>query len=218
MKATFLIAIVSLCSACASPIKSLYPPNTDETPKSVYLVSHGWHTGIVVKFADIPLHAWPEARDFADAEYLEIGWGDADFYQTPEITLWNKLKAGLWPTPAVLHIVAFDTPVQHIFPQSEIIEIKLSANGYKALCNSIHESYAKDNMGQSITLTTSLYGHGKFYSSKDKYHIFKTCNVWTATALRAAGFPIRPYATITTESLMSKARKNGIVIQNSKMD
>ena len=34
-----------------------------------------WHSGIVVRAADVPATAWPARRDFASAEYLEVGWG-----------------------------------------------------------------------------------------------------------------------------------------------
>ena len=212
MKSFYLFLIIILCSACAGPIEKLYPPPAQEPAVTIYLVSHGWHTGIVVKLEDVPAGVWPEIKDFADVNYVEVGWGDRDFYQAPEITLWNKLKAGLWPTPGVLHIVGFNTTVDKIFPQSEIIGLELSVPGFKALCRYIHNSYEKDAMGNVIPLGHSLYGDGQFYSSNDNYHLFKTCNVWTAKAIRSAGFPIRPFFSITTEGLMSKVRKHGKVV------
>ena len=38
---------------------------------TTYLVSHGWHAGIVVKRADIPAGIRPRHNEFPEAEYLE---------------------------------------------------------------------------------------------------------------------------------------------------
>ncbi len=199
-------------------MRELYPPQAHEPVKSIYLVSHGWHTGIVFKLDDIPYDIWPEAYDFTGTKYLEVGWGDKDFYQAPEITLWNKIKAALWPTSGVLHIVGFDDPVHRAFPHSEIIELELSQSGFEQLCHYIHESYEKDTIGDVIPLGAGLYGDGKFYLSSEKYHLFKTCNVWTAKAIRSAGFPITPLFSLTTESLMSKVREQGNLLRAKQPD
>ena len=212
MKAIILFTII-LCSACAGSMRELYPPRAHEPVKSIYLVTHGWHTGIVLQLDDIPYDVWPEAHDFTDTKYVEVGWGDEDFYQAPEVTLWNKIKAVLWPTSGVLHIVGFNDPVHRAFPHSEIIELELSQSGFEQLCHYIHESYEKDTIGDVVPLGAGLYGDGQFYLSKEKYHLFKTCNVWTAKAIRSAGFPITPLFTLTTESLMSKVREQGNLLQ-----
>jgi hypothetical protein len=39
-------------------------------------VSHGWHTGLVIRRADIPEGIWPEPHHYADPAYVEVGWGD----------------------------------------------------------------------------------------------------------------------------------------------
>ena len=43
---------------------------------AIYLVSHDWHVGIVVKRIDILDDVCPNLKNFANADYLEIGWGD----------------------------------------------------------------------------------------------------------------------------------------------
>ena len=53
--------------------------NTDPV-KRVYVVSRGWHTGIVVRHEDIADGLWPEHPDFAPSGYVEVGWGDWAFY------------------------------------------------------------------------------------------------------------------------------------------
>ena len=209
----FIVLMLALLVACASPPKDLFPPGPNEPFKSIYLVSHGWHAGIVVNRADIPPGTWLQHNDFPEAEYLEVGWGDKDYYMTPEPHLGITLKAGLLPSASVLHIVGFSGPVTRYFPYSEVIRVELSEPGLKQLCTYIENSYARDEVGLSQSLGPALYGDGRFYLSQETYHAFNTCNVWTARALRYAGCPITPAATLSVDSLMEYAATFGSVIQ-----
>ena len=210
----FIVFMPVFLSACASPHSGLFPAAPDEPSKTVYLVSHGWHAGIVVKRADIPPDLWLQRNDFADAEYLEFGWGDKDYYMTPSPHLGIKLKAGLLPTASVLHLVGFSGSVTRYFPHSEVISIELSEAGFQQLCSYLENSYALDEDGHSQPLGPSLYGAGRFYLSRESYHVFNTCNVWTARGLREAGCPITPAANLTVDTLMANVAKFGVVIQN----
>lgn len=212
---TLIVLMSALLVACAAPPKDLFPPGPNEPSKTIYLVSHGWHAGIVVKRADIPPGTWPQHNDFPKAEYLEVGWGDKDYYMTPEPHLGITLKAGLLPTASVLHIVGFSGSVTRNFPHSEVIRIELSEGGFQRLCSYLENSYALDESGLSQPLGPSLYGKGQFYLSRETYHAFNTCNVWTARALRGAGCPITPAANLTVESLMAHVAAFGVVIQTA---
>ncbi len=218
MKATFVrvlaVVAVAVCGACAAPVKEP-DASAHEPSRPLYLVSHGWHTGIVFRRADIPHAIWPEAGDFPDAEYLEVGWGDRDYYQAREPGAWLTFKAAFWPTPSVLHIVGFTGTVENFFLASDIIRVELSARGLERLSGYIHDSYARDAAGQTIRLGPSLYGQGRFYLSQEKFHLFNTCNVWTARGLRAAGLPVTPFFSVTTGQVMSQAQKFGTRIQTA---
>jgi len=212
-KLAFVVWLPVLLFACVSPPVGLYPPERDEPFKTIYLVSHGWHAGIVVRRMDIPAGIWPQQNEFPQAEYLEVGWGDKDYYMTPQPHLGITLKAGLLPTASVLHIVGFNGPVTHYFPHSEVIRIDLSVAGFERLCSYIESSYAGDAAGESQPLGPALYGNGRFYLSRETYHAFNTCNVWTARALRAAGCPLTPATTLTVDTLMARAAALGNIVQ-----
>jgi uncharacterized protein (TIGR02117 family) len=214
MKCFLLVVICTALCACAGPeIKSDLPSGPDEPAKTIYLANHDGHAGIIIRRDDIPNAVWPENRDFPDAEFLEVGWGDRDYYQMPDPHWTIAIKAALLPTSSVLHIVGFSGSISAYFPYSEIIEIQLTEPGLERLCRYIATSYAKDKAGNSIPLGTGLYEAGQFYLSNETYHIFKTCNVWTAKALRTAGCPVTPAFTITADNLMSKIRACGKIIQ-----
>jgi hypothetical protein len=77
-------------------------------------------TGIAVRPADIPEGVWPEHRQLGAAEQLEVAWGDREFYMAPRGTLRLALRAAFWSSASVLHISAFDRPVDQVFSGQEI--------------------------------------------------------------------------------------------------
>jgi uncharacterized protein (TIGR02117 family) len=210
-----LVLIICSASACTgSETKEDLPSGPPESAKTIYLVGHGWHAGIVIRRDDIPAAVWPEKGDFANTEYLEVGWGDSDYYQTPDPDWGIALKAALVPTSSVLHIVGFSGPVTTYFPVSEVIAITLTRSGFEQLCQYIADSFLKDQAGNSVSLGPGLYGNSRFYRSHESYHLFNNCNAWTARALRNAGYPINPASIMTVDGLMSRARTFGTVIQS----
>ena len=211
-----LIGILCLaCLGCAAPVEGLYPPPKGASTKLVYLVSHSWHAGIVVRRTDIPEGAWPEQGDFPDSQYLEVGWGDRRYYQTPDPDWGTALSAAFWPSSSVLHIVGFGTGVRDYFPNSEIIEIELSDQGFDRLIRYIAQSHIRETGIKAPSLGPGLYGNSRFYASRDTYHLFNTCNVWTARALRQAGLPIMPASAISVDDLMSQARAFDVLARPS---
>ncbi len=208
-----LSLIIVLTSESCSSVNELYPVNPIDSEKIIYLVNHGWHAGIVIKRADIPDTLWPESKDFPSAWYLEVGWGDKEYYQTPNPHFGIAIKAILWPTASVLHIVGFNKAITSYFPLSEIIEVRLSNDGFERMIRYIAASYYKGPDGISKPIGKGLYGNSQFYLSGETYHLFKTCNVWTAKVFQAAGYPISPAFIITAEELMSQVQSFGMVIQ-----
>ncbi|MFP3874597.1 MAG: DUF2459 domain-containing protein [Thiohalophilus sp.] len=198
-------AVVGLCAlalwlgACAAPPEGLFPPAEDEPVVPIWLVSHGWHAGIVIERDAIPHGLLPEQADFPGARYLEFGWGDRDYYMTPEPSVGILLKAGLWPTDSVFHVVGFSGPVRDYFPRNEIIRVDLGRAGFERLSRHLDARFARRGDAQ---LGRGLYGDSRFYLSRDTYHLFNTCNVWTARTLRAAGCPLTPAFNITVDSLL----------------
>jgi uncharacterized protein (TIGR02117 family) len=187
----------------------------DSAPKiSIYLVSHGWHAGIVLERQHLSKRVAVLQRDYSHVDYLEIGWGDSDFYQTQEPHFGLILKAGLFPSESVLHIAGFKGRVERYFPNSEIVEIKLSPKQMEQLTNYIVTSFANADGGES--LGRGLYGDSRFYRSRESYHIFNTCNVWAARGLRQTGLVIDPASAISVDDLMQQAREIGNVIQKMK--
>lgn len=210
-RTSILLLIGLLCSGCAASMTDSYRSNAGPPTALVYLVNHGWHAGIIIRRADVPRGVWPEIADFPDAEYLEVGWGDWDYYQAQDIGVWITLKAALWPTASVLNVVGFSGSAAGRYPHSEIIPLGLSEIGLESLSRYIHDSYKRHGEARVAPLGVAPYGNSRFYPAVGKFHLFNTCNVWAAHALRRAGYPISPSLAITASTLMSQASKLGRV-------
>ena len=123
------------------------------------------------------------------------------------------LKAALLPTPTVMHIVAFDLPPEEFFPVSDIIQVELSEQGFEELCRHVADSYNREGSDEAEPLGPGIYGNSYFYRANGSYYFPKTCNVWTAHALRKAGCPIVPAIAVNAGSVVSQTKKFGFVIR-----
>ena len=210
-----LLALVVLASGCAAQSNPGALPAADAqaTTHRIHIVRHGWHSGIVVRAADVPMQAWLARREFADAEYLEVGWGDRAYYPAPDPSAWLGLRALLWPTAGVLHMVAFSGPVEHYFASAEIVALQITPQGLAQMVAAISASHELDAAGQPIRLGPGLYGTSRFYASNEAFHLFSTCNVWVAAMLREAGVPISPTLSPTSGALFAQLRRHGQVIR-----
>ncbi|MDP2702217.1 MAG: DUF2459 domain-containing protein, partial [Candidatus Rokubacteria bacterium] len=57
------------------------------------------------------------------------------------------------------------------------------------------------------------YANSRFYVAREKYFLLKTCNTWTARALRSAGLPITSLYAATAGSVMHQTRTLGKVLK-----
>jgi uncharacterized protein (TIGR02117 family) len=203
-----IVAVAALVGvACLGPSREGEAPRSDETPVMTHVVGHGWHTGIVVRRGDIPLEAWPELEYLPPTTYLEVGWGDRAFYETPGAGVGLAIRAAFASDASALHVASFDRPPGEMFPGADIIAIPLSPRGAAALGRFISRSYARDAGARPIELGPGLYPGSRFYAATGRYSMLRTCNNWIAEALRAGGCPISPAWAITAGALLRQAER-----------
>ena len=169
----------------------------------VYVVNHGWHTGFVVPASEIQ-HVIPELKmRFGNAPYIEFGWGDNEFYQAEEITSGITLKAIFLPTDSVVHAVAVTRKADKYFKHSEVRKFCLEDPKFKSLVKFISSSFYRDESGNILKLNHGIYGDSQFYKAKGDFHIFNTCNKWTAKGLESAGMNISTTFKLSAGSIMN---------------
>jgi uncharacterized protein (TIGR02117 family) len=210
-----LLAPVLLALAACATSESNPSPRKDSGPGlPVYLVAHDKHSGIAIRRSDIPAGLWPEIRDFPQADYLEVGWGEREYYFGRDQGFTGAMRAAFGSNnPSVLHVAGVRGPLAKSFPASEIIEVTLPRDGFERLVRYIHDAYDRKGAPVVAPLGPGLYGDSRFYPGWESFHLLRTCNIWTARGLRDAGLPIED--SITMEGVMSQARAIGRVVQKS---
>jgi len=215
LRSLFVAGALLLTTGCHGHVREFYPPLPGEATVTVYVVSHGWHTGIVIRRDDIPAEAWPEHRRFLATRFLEVGWGDRAFYESPEAGVRLAFKAAFSSEGSVLQVAGFDPPPTTYFSRADIIAIELSSRGMEALARFVSATYALDGAGQPIEVGPGLSPASRFYVATGRYSLFYTCNTWVAEALRAAGCVITPTLASTAGTLLVQAEQCGRMVRPS---
>ena len=156
---------------------------------------------------EVPEAAWPARRDFPDADYLELGWGDREYYPRENPGVWLALRALFTPSSSTLHVVPVAGPLTRFFRDSEIIELQVSQAGFERMVEFVRQTYELDANGRAIVISSELQDGSRFYASPGTFHAFENCNVWVARALEAAGLPVQPETAITAGMLLRQARR-----------
>lgn len=200
-----MLVIAAVLGSLGASAHVSAPPGSSPPDRPVYLVSHGWHVGLVLRREDAPAGLWPERDALGPVRYLEVGWGDGDFYPARPGTVALALRAAVNSRWSVLQVVGFDEPVAEMFPGSKILEIALSPQGLAALAEYIGMTYARDQDGQAIAVAPAQYGFGLFYAARGRYSLLHGSNTWVARALQIAGCPIDVDAAITAGAVLHQA-------------
>ncbi|MDA1274704.1 MAG: DUF2459 domain-containing protein [Verrucomicrobia bacterium] len=204
-----------IATGCLRPVTGVFPPGKGQAQHRVYVVDHGWHTGLVVSTKDLTADASPASRELASTPLVEMGWGDEGFYRAQSITLGLVTRAVFWPTPTVLHVVGVDREVEEYFPASGITAVDLSDEGLRRLCAFLSSSYDRDGANRPMDLGPGIYGDSRFFRATGKYYFPNTCNKWTARALRSAGCPISPFYAVRAGNVFRQTARFGVVMRNS---
>lgn len=179
----------------------------DEAPRtrSVQVVGDDWHTAIVIERAAVVATALlPEAQDFPEADYLEFGWGDREYYPARDKTLAMTLDAAFVATPAVMHLAGLPQAPEPAADGREVVPAALTESGFRRLVQSLANYFVRPEGGGAAPVAPGLYEDSRFYEAHGAFHLLNTCNTWTARILRAGGIDISPSGIVTADDLMSR--------------
>lgn len=172
-----------------------------------FVLQAGWHTGIVLRTKDISPADWPEAANYLQHSYIDIGWGDERFYQAEGNPPALAARAALVPTSSAIHIVPFSIHPLSLYSGDTFLKrIEATPRQFSALCRIISDSFERDESGNLIESRLNEKSRN-FFKAKGKYHIFNTCNTWVVRCLKEAGFDVNPNGVITQQHLIKALRK-----------
>jgi hypothetical protein len=122
-------AVTALTARSGDP--ALWPPAPGAPGVEIHVVSHGYHSGVVLpreaiveaagRRGDAALIA--VAQRFANFRWLELGWGDEEFYRNvpdaASMTFRLAVQALFLPGNAsVVHVVGLNSQPRAAFPTS----------------------------------------------------------------------------------------------------
>jgi uncharacterized protein (TIGR02117 family) len=175
----------------------------------VYLVSHGWHVGLVLRRDDLAPLSRPLRLPLPPTDNVEVGWGDGDFYPAAHGTVALALRAAFCSRSSVLHVAGFDGAVSAMFPGRKIVAVELTPPGFAALTRYVEASLAVAGDGRFTVVAPPLYGSGAFYLARRRYRVLDNSNTWAARALRVSGCAMEVETTITAGTVLQQAERAG---------
>lgn len=181
-------------------------------PHTIYVSSISWHTGIVVPAYSMPDSLWPEGHHYPEDSYLEIGWGEADYFPNEGFNLWYALKSAFWPTSSVLHVNPIGVHVENYYTATDVVRIEVNEAQLNQLIYYLIEEFELDGEGMAIPSEPGLQVDSYFYEGSSSYYFPNNSNVWAARALKRAGFSISPIWYQTTGWVLNKAEDFGRLV------
>jgi uncharacterized protein (TIGR02117 family) len=206
MKYLFFAGLLQLLTACTVPIMQLDSHAAGKNAKRIFVAHNNWHAALVVRRADLTEGLVPEQDHFPEAEYLEIGWGDRDYFPATEESVGLELRAAFWSRGSVLHVVGFRGAVRYYVTDGEIIELALSPEAFRRLSEFVSASFSRADPSIPAQSQPGLVPGARFYPASGRFSIIRTCNTWIAEALKSAGLDISPRYVITAASLARQVR------------
>lgn len=180
----------------------------DERTKTVWIISNGVHTDIVLKAADLP-RDWRKLlpRHFFSADipapsHLGFGWGARALYL--EAPTWAHLTFA-----TAIRAMSWDRTFNHValyarLPDAEHRRaLALTPDQTSRLWAYIQSRFAIDPEGHGEFAAFGYRGNDAFFAATGHYSPLITCNQWTSAALRAAGQQVATWAPFAQSILWS---------------
>jgi len=191
---------------------SMPPPKRSPAPplqtKPLWLLSNGFHSAIALRAAD----AGPWVRSLTpdrDAEWIAIGWGQADFFLARRYSLAIFLKAAFLPTRSALHVIPMRRPPSLVLARSDVIRVEIPAERMRDIRVLLESSLKRDDAGRPIVLGPGYFAGSTFYRGRQTFLFSRTCNLWSARVFRAGGVPISTPSALLADDLARQVALHG---------
>ena len=204
-------ALLLFCFGAAGPVPRAQGAVEADTV-SIYLIRFGWHADLAIPVGPCDPVPTPEAAGMRTATHLVVGWGDAKYFPRADPGLATLLRAAAVPTSSVLYVRPVIRPISDVYPQQEILELRVSTEACEELGAFVRSHFVVDD-GQIVPVPSTRNVAGTFYRSTDAYHLFNNCNHWVAEALAAAGLPIERRGMITVDRLWKAVEGFGSIVR-----
>ena len=197
-----LLLVIAVLASMKGGDPALYPAKSDEQSVRVLVIGHGLHSGLIIRVNDVARANASQGLSalgsltarFGAFDWMEVGWGDANFYRFApsllDVSAAMLLKALFSPGNAsVVHIVGVQDPLNVSFPKADILQMDLSEQGFAALAKSLDQAFLKSGEGAAIDAGPGLYGPSRFFEGRHEFGAWNVCNHFVNGLLRVGGLP-----------------------------
>ncbi|MGB0450473.1 MAG: DUF2459 domain-containing protein, partial [Porticoccaceae bacterium] len=143
-----------------------------------------------------------------DCRWARIGWGDFQYYGSPQQTFLSAMRALLLPSAAVIAVLGINSIREQKSETNRIYSIDSNQEITEALGQFIADYFKPDNQGQ-LTQVREKPGGEVFYKARGIYMLINTCNNWTSRGLRIAGLRCRPLFNFFPGQVEQSVLRNG---------
>jgi uncharacterized protein (TIGR02117 family) len=182
------------------PVSQSNPASASKDSVSVYLVKLGWHTGVIIRPEDVDINYFPEIEMFTQFRYIDIGWGDDEFYRNPGFDVGLAIKALFYSTPSTLRVEGFNFDLMRYIGYSDIsYTITMQRKEFDRLTRFISTTFFINDKNETVLLEKKYGGHITFFRANGRYTAFNTCNTWVAKAFNSAGYEMSTRIVLAEE-------------------
>lgn len=184
MRFGFLLCL-ALVSGCASVPQDAAIPDGSAR---IYVVERGWHTDIGLPVDEVPAPLASLEGGFPGIRYMVFGFGERAYYMARDESSFTMLGA-LFPSDSAILLTALRAPPDVAFADYRVATLRLPQSGVDRIAGAIWRSLEKRD-DSAVRLADGPYQGSVFYAGSETYDALYTCNTWTASLLRDAGFPV----------------------------
>jgi uncharacterized protein (TIGR02117 family) len=180
----FLLCL-ALLSGCASVPHDAAIPDGDGR---IFVVERGWHTDIGLPVDEVSGPLASLESGFPGIRFMVFGFGERTYYMAHDESSLTTLGA-LFPSRSAVLLTALRAPPDVAFADYHVAALRLPRSGVDRIADAIWQSLEQRD-GAAVRLADGPYVGSVFYAGSETYDAFRTCNTWTASLLRDAGFPV----------------------------
>ncbi|HEX2225722.1 MAG TPA: DUF2459 domain-containing protein [Candidatus Binatia bacterium] len=211
-----ILLLTGCMPACSERVAQRTFTTAEPITAHIFVIYDDWHSAILLRAANLSPESFPEIRDFPGADYLEFSWGDREYFPHPDPGMGLALKAAVWSSGSIIHVVGVRGTPMASYPNAEIITIAVTDGEFQRLVQFISKTFVRSSPESASEARPGLSDNARFYLAHGRFSILRTCNTWVAEALRAAHLPVNASWVITAASLGRRVRPLDIVRSKRK--
>lgn len=177
------------------PRQTQLPPAKNEQLYPVYVSSGGIHAEFVFDRFNSP-YEWLALISPADVglsdqsmRFMSVGQGAKEFFYEfldwDDLNLKLALRSIFLPNATAIHV-----EFRHdLNPNLDHFKLMIAREAYLKLADFVVRSFKITESSIRRIDNFNYVGRDGFFWGNESYHLFNTCNMWTARGLRVAGLP-----------------------------